>query len=195
MGSSWIFWSLLSALFAGATAVLAKIGVAGVNSHLATAIRTTVVLVFAWALALATSKATDLSALSRRTWLFLALSGVAIAADLRAMDLDLELQVRHRNRHRNDIKAFAIHAPITGLVVMQTVRRAGEMAQVALGDQVAPAQPFMKIVDTNSMQVEAAVSQVESEEMRLGQPAQVVVARAPSSVSKVQGQHGDAPTR
>jgi multidrug efflux pump subunit AcrA (membrane-fusion protein) len=94
-------------------------------------------------------------------------------ADMRFMELDRELQVRHRDRHKNDILAFSIHAPITGLVVMQSIRRAGEMAQVALGDQVAPAQPFMKIVDTNSMQVEAAVSQVASEEMRLGQPAQV----------------------
>jgi bacterial/archaeal transporter family protein len=77
MGNSWLFWSLLSALFAGATAVLAKVGVAGVNSNLATAIRTTVVLVFAWSIALATARTTDLSALSRRTWVFLVLSGVA----------------------------------------------------------------------------------------------------------------------
>jgi transporter family protein len=77
MTGSWLFWSLLSALFAGATAVLAKVGVAGVNSNLATAVRTTVVLVFAWSIALATSKTTELSALSRRTWLFLALSGIA----------------------------------------------------------------------------------------------------------------------
>jgi transporter family protein len=77
MTASWIFWSLLSALFAGATAVLAKVGVASVNSNLATAIRTTVILVFAWSIALATAKSTELTELSRRTWLFLVLSGVA----------------------------------------------------------------------------------------------------------------------
>jgi len=77
MTASWIFWSLLSALFAGATAVLAKVGVAGVNSNLATAVRTTVILVFAWSVALATAKSTELTDLSRRTWLFLVLSGIA----------------------------------------------------------------------------------------------------------------------
>jgi transporter family protein len=77
MRDSWISWSLLSALFAGATAVLAKVGVTGVNSNLATAIRTTVILAFAWAIACATSKSGELTALSARTWLFLALSGIA----------------------------------------------------------------------------------------------------------------------
>jgi transporter family protein len=76
-GNSWLFWSLLSAVFAGATAVLAKIGVTGVDSNLATAIRTTVILVFAWAIALLTAKPSALADLSRRTWLFLALSGIA----------------------------------------------------------------------------------------------------------------------
>ena len=74
---NWLTWALLSALFAGLTAILAKIGVTGVDSNLATAIRTTVVLVFAWGVALATTPLAALSVLSRRTWLFLALSGVA----------------------------------------------------------------------------------------------------------------------
>ena len=74
---NWLTWALLSALFAGLTAILAKIGVTGVDSNLATAIRTTVVLVFAWGVALATTLLAALSVLSRRTWLFLALSGVA----------------------------------------------------------------------------------------------------------------------
>lgn len=77
MNQSWIAWALLSALFAGATAVLAKAGVAEVNSHLATAIRTSVVLVFAWAIALFSVDLSALGALSRRTWLFLAASGLA----------------------------------------------------------------------------------------------------------------------
>jgi len=74
---NWLTWALLSALFAGMTAVLAKVGVAGVDSNLATAVRTTVVLVFAWSVALATSPLAAVAGLSRRTWLFLALSGVA----------------------------------------------------------------------------------------------------------------------
>jgi transporter family protein len=77
MTNSWLFWSLLSALFAGATAILAKVGVTGVDSNLATAIRTTVILVFAWAIALLTVRPGTLAALGGRTWLFLALSGIA----------------------------------------------------------------------------------------------------------------------
>jgi len=74
---NWITWALLSAFFAGVTAVLAKIGVAGVDSNLATAVRTTVVLVFTWGIALATSPMASLRQWSNRTLLFLALSGVA----------------------------------------------------------------------------------------------------------------------
>jgi len=76
---NWIFWALLSAFFAGLTAVLAKIGVTGVDSNLATAVRTSIVLVFTWSIALcANSNALSaLSRLSHRTWIFLVLSGVA----------------------------------------------------------------------------------------------------------------------
>jgi len=74
---NWIHWSLLSALFAGATAILAKLGIAGVDSNLATAIRTAVVLAFTWAIAYSTSQPGALRQLSVRTWLFLVLSGLA----------------------------------------------------------------------------------------------------------------------
>jgi transporter family protein len=74
---NWFFWALLSAFFAGLTAILAKVGVAGIDSNLATAIRTTVVLVFSWAIVLATNPSFSLAAISRRAWLFLALSGLA----------------------------------------------------------------------------------------------------------------------
>lgn len=76
---NWFFWALLSAVFAGATAVLAKTGMENVNSHLATAIRTTVVLVFAWLVAwlAAPAETRAAGALPGRTWMFLALSGLA----------------------------------------------------------------------------------------------------------------------
>lgn len=74
---NWLTWSLLSAVFAGLTAVLAKVGIKGVDSNLATAVRTAVVLVFAWGVALATGPVTALGQFSRRTWLFLILSGLA----------------------------------------------------------------------------------------------------------------------
>jgi transporter family protein len=74
---TWIGWALLSAVFAAATALLAKVGVAHVDSNLAMALRTSVVLVFAWAIALALGKHGEIRALDRRTLLFLALSGLA----------------------------------------------------------------------------------------------------------------------
>ncbi len=74
---NWFFWALLAAFFAGSTAVLAKMGVEGINSHLATAIRTTVVLAFSWGVALVMVPVHQVSSISPKTWLFLALSGVA----------------------------------------------------------------------------------------------------------------------
>ena len=74
---SWAGWALLSAFFAGLTAILAKIGISGVNSNLATAVRTTVVLVFTWGIALAVTGIGPLGQFTRRTWLFLVLSGLA----------------------------------------------------------------------------------------------------------------------
>lgn len=73
---SWLGWALLSALFAGATAVLAKIGVKDVDSNTATAIRTVVIVVFAWAIVFFT-KSQPLSEIGKRTWVFLILSGLA----------------------------------------------------------------------------------------------------------------------
>lgn len=74
---TWLWWSLLSAAFAAATAILAKIGVTGVDSNVATAIRTSVIVVFTWSIAIATAKPGSVAGLSGRTWLFLALSGLA----------------------------------------------------------------------------------------------------------------------
>jgi bacterial/archaeal transporter family protein len=73
---TWVFWALLSAAFAAATALLAKVGVAGIDSNLATAIRTTVILVFTWAIAIGLETHNGLAAISRRSWLFLILSGI-----------------------------------------------------------------------------------------------------------------------
>ena len=79
---SWIGWAILSAIFAAATALLAKVGVAHVDSNLAMALRTTVVLIFAWAIVFAFARPgiggiSEIRSLDRRTLLFLALSGLA----------------------------------------------------------------------------------------------------------------------
>ena len=73
----WLGWALLSAGFAAATALLAKVGVAGIDSNLATAIRTTVVLVFAWSVAIGLGKHGEMAGIDRRSWVFLVLSGLA----------------------------------------------------------------------------------------------------------------------
>lgn len=74
---NWLHWCLLSAFFAGLTAILAKIGIAGVDSNLATAVRTVVVLIFTWLIAMSTTNLGTLQTFSKRTWIFLILSGLA----------------------------------------------------------------------------------------------------------------------
>jgi transporter family protein len=74
---TWFSWALLSALFAAATAILAKLGVAGVDSNVATAVRTSVVVVFTWLLAYILRGPTSFQSFSGRTWIFLVLSGFA----------------------------------------------------------------------------------------------------------------------
>lgn len=75
--TDWRWWALGSAGFAALTAILAKVGVTGVNSNLATAIRTAVILVFSAALVWTTGEARGLTTLTSRTWGFLVLSGLA----------------------------------------------------------------------------------------------------------------------
>ena len=76
----WFVFALLSAVFAALTSILAKIGIDGVNSNLATAIRTMVVVAMAWGMVFLTHAQTGISAISRKSWLFLILSGMATGA-------------------------------------------------------------------------------------------------------------------
>ncbi len=73
----WWIYALLSALFAAMTAILAKVGIKGVNTDLATAIRTVVILLVAWGIVFARGGTDSFSALTRQNWLFLVLSGLA----------------------------------------------------------------------------------------------------------------------
>jgi bacterial/archaeal transporter family protein len=74
---TWLTWSLLSAFFAAATAILAKLGVEGIDANLATAVRTTVVVLFTWLFAYAARQPGTFHSFSNKTWLFLVLSGFA----------------------------------------------------------------------------------------------------------------------
>ena len=76
----WLLFAILSSIFAALTSILAKVGIEGVNSHLATAIRTAVVLFMAWGMVFLTNAQTGLSAISRKSWIFLILSGLATGA-------------------------------------------------------------------------------------------------------------------
>lgn len=73
----WKYYAVLSALFAAATAILAKIGIKGINGNVATAVRTVVVVFIAWGIILASGEIREVKMLSRNNLLFLALSGVA----------------------------------------------------------------------------------------------------------------------
>jgi len=76
----WFIFALLSAVFAALTSILAKVGIDGVNSNLATAIRTVVVVIMAWGMVFLTHAQSGISEISRKSWLFLILSGLATGA-------------------------------------------------------------------------------------------------------------------
>ncbi len=76
----WFLFAILSAVFAALTSILAKIGIEGVNSNLATAIRTVVVVVMAWAMVFLTHAQGGISSISKKSWIFLILSGLATGA-------------------------------------------------------------------------------------------------------------------
>ena len=76
----WYILALLSAIFAALTSILAKVGIEGVNSNLATAIRTVVVVVMAWGMVFLTNAQNEIAEISKRSWLFLILSGLATGA-------------------------------------------------------------------------------------------------------------------
>lgn len=76
----WFVFALLSAIFAALTSILAKVGIDGVNSNLATAIRTVVVVVMAWGMVFLTNAQGGMVEISRKSWIFLILSGLATGA-------------------------------------------------------------------------------------------------------------------
>ncbi len=76
----WFVFALLSAIFAALTSILAKVGIEGVNSNLATALRTIVVLAMAWGMVFITHAQSGITEISRKSWIFLILSGLATGA-------------------------------------------------------------------------------------------------------------------
>lgn len=76
----WVIFAVLSAVFAALTSILAKVGIDGVNSNLATAIRTVVVVVMAWGMVFITNTQGGIMEISKKSWIFLVLSGIATGA-------------------------------------------------------------------------------------------------------------------
>lgn len=103
----------------------------------------------------------------------LALLAERQTAEWNIAELNQQYQIRHRDRHRVDLERCVIKAPIDGQVVMKTIIRNGETGQVKLGDELAPGQPFMRVVDPSSMELDASVNQADAEQVRLGQKATV----------------------
>ncbi|WP_099466490.1 EamA family transporter [Konateibacter massiliensis] len=77
MGELWILYACLGAVFAALTSIFAKIGIENINSNLATAIRTVVVLIMAWGIVFITGKQHEISNITQKSWVFLGLSGIA----------------------------------------------------------------------------------------------------------------------
>jgi HlyD family secretion protein len=94
-------------------------------------------------------------------------------AEIRILEYTRDRHARHWDRHRRDLTKFTVRAEIGGLLVMESIWRAGDYGQIQEGDQLSPGQPFAKIVDTNKMQVEAQINQAESELVHIGQPVRV----------------------
>jgi transporter family protein len=119
---SWLWYALLSAIAAAATAILAKVGVRDVDSNLATAIRTVVIIVFAWGIVLATGAHHEIGHITGRSYLFLGLSGVTTGLSwlfyFRALQLGDASRV----------------APVDKLSIILTV----VFAAVFLGEHVSP---------------------------------------------------------
>lgn len=76
----WLMFAILSSVFAALTSILAKVGIDGVNSNLATAIRTVVVLIMAWGMVFMTNTQSGIAQIGRKSWIFLILSGLATGA-------------------------------------------------------------------------------------------------------------------
>ncbi len=95
----------------------------------------------------------------------------SLRAQMRTADLMLEQAKVELRRVERDVDKMLIKSPMKGLVVMQMTWRGGEMGQVQNGDQVYPGQPLMRIVDQDSMVVNASVNQVDAELLRIGAKA------------------------
>ncbi|HYP15308.1 MAG TPA: HlyD family efflux transporter periplasmic adaptor subunit [Bryobacteraceae bacterium] len=103
----------------------------------------------------------------------LAQKKIGFGADLKILEMNLNRTVLRRERLAKDMQRYTVIAPMEGLVVMSSIVRNSEVSQVQQGDRLFPGQPFMKIVNTRKMQVEASVNQAQSGDVRVGQDVRI----------------------
>lgn len=103
-------------------------------------------------------------------------------SDMRILEITKRIEDINAERQRGDLDKMVIKAPMDGMVVLQTMfRPGGDQVTLAVGDQVRPGQPIMKIIDARTMQVEGQINQSESSSFRIGQPADVSLDAFPGS--------------
>lgn len=106
-------------------------------------------------------------------------------AEMRILEIEMEIAKRDVERYTRDLERFVIRAPMSGMVVVQTIfRPGGDQQQIQEGDTVNPGQPFLKIVNVSSMQVEGTINQAESSHFRIGQEATVGLDAFPGAAFK-----------
>lgn len=106
-------------------------------------------------------------------------------AEMRILEIEMQISKRDVERYTRDLERFVIRAPMSGMVVVQTIYRpGGDQQQVQEGDTVNPGQPFLKIVNVSSMQVEGTINQAESSYFRIGQEATVGLDAFPGAAFK-----------
>jgi HlyD family secretion protein len=92
---------------------------------------------------------------------------------IRRSEIDLRVSQLEYERAQRNADAMLVKAPIDGLVVAQTIRRGSDVSEIRDGDQLYPGQPYLQLVDTASMAVDASVNQVDVDQIRIGQTARV----------------------
>jgi HlyD family secretion protein len=97
---------------------------------------------------------------------------VVHSAELEILELTTERHKRHRDRHAYDLEKFTVASPMDGMVVRQQIYRGGEFAMVEVGDQLRSGMEFLKVMDTNNMQVESLINQAEND-IKIGMKARI----------------------
>ena len=95
------------------------------------------------------------------------------AADLKILEIDTERDRTHLDRHVHDLQRYTVIAPMDGMVVRQPIIRNGEQSMPEVGDNLRPGQLFVRVMDTNNMQVEASVNQASSHLFKVGMEASI----------------------